>query len=412
MSQKLQLSKDNKMKMNVKGDFPIFKTHLGLVYLDSAATSQKPRQVIETIKKFYEFENANIHRGIYTLSEVATEKYEEARKKTSDFINASSEEIVFTRNTTESINLLSYTIKRIIPENKNEILLSEMEHHSNLIPWQQFAKRHNFKLKFIPIKKNYELDYEKAEELINDKTALVSLTHVSNVLGTVNDIKFLIKLAKEKKVLTIIDAAQSVPHMKIDVKDLDCDFLAFSGHKMYGPLGVGILYGKRELLKKLPPFLYGGGMITEVSYENASFKETPEKFEAGTQNIVGTVALADAIKYIEKVGLENIENYEKELLEYTLEKLESLDNLIIYNPGKDKSISVISFNIKDIHPHDVASILNEGNIAIRAGHHCCMPLMKKLGISGTCRISLSIYNTKEDIDRLINGLKKVQEVFR
>ena len=397
---------------DIKEDFPIFKVHPDLVYLDNAATSQKPKQVIDAIKKFYENENANIHRGVYTLSEIATEKYEEARKKTSAFINASPEEIVFTRNTTESINLLSYTLKEIIPENKNEILLSEMEHHSNLIPWQQFAKKHNFKLKFIPITKNYELDYEKAEELINDKTAILSVTHVSNVLGTVNDIKFLIKLAKEKKVLTIIDAAQSIPHMKINVRDFDCDFLAFSSHKMYGPLGVGILYGKRELLKKLPPFLYGGGMITEVNYENASFKENPEKFEAGTPNIEGSIALSEAINYIEKIGSENIINYEKSLLKHTLEKLKSIDNLIIYNPENDKSISVISFNIKGIHPHDVASILNDHNIAIRAGHHCCMPLMKKLGISGTCRISLSIYNTKDDVDKLITALKKVQEVFR
>ncbi|MEK6872865.1 MAG: cysteine desulfurase [Nanoarchaeota archaeon] len=400
--------------MNVKKDFPIFKTNPNLVYLDSAATSQKPMQVIEAIKKFYEFENANIHRGIYTLSEVATEKYEEARKKTSDFINASPEEIVFTRNTTESINLLFYTLHEILPKGKikDEIVLSEMEHHSNLIPWQQFAKRNNFKLKFIPTTKNYELDYEKAGELINEKTALLSVTHVSNVLGTVNDVKFLIKLAKEKKALTIIDAAQSVPHMKINVQDLDCDFLAFSSHKMYGPLGVGILYGKKELLKKLPPFLFGGGMISSVSYQETSFAESPKKFEAGTPNIEGAIVFSESIKYLEKIGFDDIMEYEKSLLKYTLEKLKSLDNLIIYNPGKDKSISVISFNIKDIHPHDVASILNEENIAVRAGHHCCMPLMKKLGISGTCRISLSIYNTKEDIDKLITALKKVQKVFK
>lgn len=402
------------LKRNVKDDFPIFKNHSDLVYLDSAATSQKPKQVIGAIKNFYEYENANIHRGIYTLSEIATEKYEESRKKISNFINASQEEIVFTRNTTESINLLSYTINEILPESKikDEIVLSEMEHHSNLIPWQQFAKRHNFKLKFIPITKNYELDYELAKNLINDKTAIVSVTHISNVLGTVNDVKFLIKLAKEKKALTIIDAAQSVPHMKTDVKNLDCDFMVFSSHKIYGPLGIGILYGKKELLKKLPPFLFGGGMISSVSYQETNFAEPPKKFEAGTPNIEGAIVLAEAINYIEDLNIKNIENYEKSLLDYTLEKLKSIDDLIIYNPGKDKSISVISFNLKNIHPHDVASILNEENIAIRAGHHCCMPLMKKLGISGTCRISLSIYNTKEDIDKLINGLKKVQGVFK
>ncbi len=412
MAQKLQLSKNNELKMNVKNDFPIFKNHPNLVYLDNAATSQKPEQVINSLKNFYESENANIHRGIYTLSEVATEKYEEARKKISNFINASPEEIVFTRNTTESINFLSYTIKSLVKEGKDEIVLTEMEHHSNLIPWQQFAKRHKFKLKFIPITNNYELDYNKARDIITEKTAILSITHISNVFGTVNNIKFLINLAKEKKSLVIIDAAQSVSHMKINVKELDCDFLVFSGHKIYGPLGIGVLYGKLELFEKLTPFLFGGGMISSVSYQETSFAEPPKKFEAGTPNIEGAIAFAEAVKYIENINIKNIEKYEKELLEYTLEKLISLENIIIYSPGKDKGVSVISFNLKNIHPHDVASLLNEENIAIRAGHHCCMPLMKKLGISGTCRISLSIYNTKEDIDKLIDGLKKVQEVFK
>ena len=396
---------------NIKEDFPIFKNHKSLVYLDNASTSQKPRQVINSINDFYESENANILRGIYNLSEEASRKYEESREIIAKFINADSKEIVFTRNTTESINLLSYTIKEILSEGKDEIILTEMEHHSNLVPWQQLAKRHNFKIKFIPLK-NYELDYEKAKEMINEKTALVSVTHVSNVFGTINDIKTLIKLAKEKKALTIIDAAQSIPHIEVDVKNLDCDFLAFSGHKVYGPLGIGVLYGKKELLEKLPPFQFGGGMIDRVSYKETSFAEIPEKFEAGTQNIIGAIGLAEAINYLEKIRIENIEVHEKELLKYALEKLKTLDNIIIYNPSIEKSLSVISFNLKNIHPHDVASILNEENIAIRAGHHCCMPLMKKLGISGTCRVSLSIYNTKEDIDKLINGLKKTQEIFK
>ena len=410
--QKLKLSKANELRMNVKEDFPIFRNHKNLVYLDSAATSQKPVQVIEALKKFYENENANIHRGVYNLSEITTEKYDNSRKIIADFINASPEEIIFTRNTTESINFLSYTIKEILPEGKDEIVLTEMEHHSNLVPWQQFAKRNNLKLKFIPITENYELDYKKAKELINNKTIILAVTHASNVLGTVNDVKSLIEFAKEKNALTIIDAAQSVPHMKINVKELDCDFLAFSGHKIYGPLGIGVLYGKQELLEELSPFLTGGGMIDNVSYEKTSFAEPPKKFEAGTPNIEGAIVLGESIKYFEGLGINNIENYEKELLEYALEKLNLVNGVEIYNPGKEKSISVISFNLKGIHPHDVASILNDENIAIRAGHHCCMPLMKKLGISGTCRISLAVYNTKEDIDKLINGLKKVQEVFR
>ena len=410
--QKLKLSKANELRMNVKEEFPIFRNHKNLVYLDSAATSQKPVQVIEALKKFYENENANIHRGVYNLSEITTEKYDNSRKIIADFINASPEEIIFTRNTTESINFLSYTIKEILPEGKDEIVLTEMEHHSNLVPWQQFAKRNNLKLKFIPITENYELDYKKAKELINNKTIILAVTHTSNVLGTVNDVKSLIEFAKEKNALTIIDAAQSVPHMKINVKELDCDFLAFSGHKIYGPLGIGVLYGKQELLEELSPFLTGGGMIDNVSYEKTSFAEPPKKFEAGTPNIEGAIVLGESIKYFEGLGINNIENYEKELLEYALEKLNLVNGVEIYNPGKEKSISVISFNLKGIHPHDVASILNDENIAIRAGHHCCMPLMKKLGISGTCRISLAVYNTKEDIDKLINGLKKVQEVFR
>ncbi|MBS3080199.1 cysteine desulfurase [Candidatus Pacearchaeota archaeon] len=400
-----------KKMLDVKKEFPIFKSNPGLVYLDNAATSQKPKTVIESLKNFYEKENANIHRGVYTLSEVATEKYEESRKIIARFINANPEEIIFTKNTTESLNLLSYTIQELIEKGKNEIILTEMEHHSNLVPWQQMAKRNNFKIKFIPIK-NFELDYDKAQELITEKTALLSITHVSNVFGTINSIDKLIGIAKVNNVLTIIDAAQSIQHISVDVKKLNCDFLVFSGHKMFGPTGIGILYGKKELLEKLSPFMTGGGMIEKVSYEKASWNEIPLKFEAGTQNIGGVIALGEATNYLEKIGINNIREHEKELLEYALDKLNEIKNIEIYNPGKDKSLSVISFNIKEIHPHDVASILNDYNIAIRAGHHCCMPLMKKLNIPGTCRISLSIYNTKEDIDSLINGLKKVQEVFK
>ncbi|MEK6817574.1 MAG: SufS family cysteine desulfurase [Nanoarchaeota archaeon] len=416
--------------MNFKKDFPIFEKNPDLVYLDSASTSQKPKQVINSITAFYENENANIHRGVYDLSEEASRKYKESREIIAKFINAKPEEIIFTRNTTESINFLSYTLKNLISkansgkifinsssgksqiQEKNEIVLTEMEHHSNLIPWQQFAKKNDFKLKFIPITKNYELDYKKAKEIINKKTAILAFSHVSNVFGTENDAKKLINLAKNNGALTIVDAAQSAPHIKINVKKIDCDFLAFSGHKMFGPTGIGVLYGKQELLENLPPFLFGGGMINSVSYEDAGWAEIPEKFEAGTPNIEGAIALGEAIKYFEKISFENIKEHEKKIFGYALEKLKTLKNIIIYNPGINKSFSVISFNIKGVHPHDVASILNEYHIAIRAGHHCCMPLMKKLGISGTCRASFSIYNTKEDVDKLVLGLKKVQEIFK
>ena len=393
-----------------KKDFPIFKNNPKLVYLDSASTSQKPKQVIKAISDFYEKENANIHRGIYALSENATKKYILARETIAKFINAETNEIIFTKNTTESINLLSNVLKEILPKGKNEIVLTEMEHHSNLVPWQQFAKKNNFKLKFIPITKNYELDYEKAKKIINDKTAILGVAHISNVFGTINNIEFLVSLAKEKKAITIIDAAQSVQHLKINVKKIGCDFLAFSGHKMFGPLGIGVLYGKKELLEKLPPFQFGGGMINSVIYEDATFLDIPEKFEAGTQNIAGAISLAEAIKYIEKIKIEKIERYEKELLDYTLKKLKSIDGIELYLPKKQSSI--ISFNLFGIHQHDVAQILSDNKICIRAGHHCCMPLMKKLKTQGTCRISFSIYNTKEDVDKLIEGLKKVKEVFR
>lgn len=395
-----------------KADFPIFDNHPDLVYLDSAATSQRPKQVIKTITDFYEKENANIHRGVYTLSEHATQLYEQARKKIAKFINANEKEIVFTRNTTESINLLANSILPLIKEGKDEILLTEMEHHSNLVPWQQLAKKHNLKLKFIPLTENYELDYEKAKQLITEKTAILSVTHISNVLGTVNDIKQLIDLAKEKDTLTIIDAAQSVAHQKINVKELDYDFLVFSGHKMYGPLGIGILYGRESHLEKMEPMLFGGGMINSVSYENSTFREIPEKFEAGTQNIPGAIALATTVDYIESIGLEKIKEHESDLLKYALDQLSRLENIEIYSPQNENTSSIISFNLKNIHPHDVAEILNDNNVAIRAGHHCCMPLMKKLNLPGTCRISFSIFNTKEDIDKLIDALKKCQEVFK
>ena len=405
------------MKNKFKKDFPIFKNLPKLVYLDSAATSQRPKIVVDALKNFYEKENANIHRGIYTLSEDATKNYELVRKKIANFINSNADEIIFTKNATEGFNLLANTIKELISKDKNEIVLTDMEHHSNLLPWQNFAKKYKFKLKFIPLTKNYELDYDKAKELINKKTAMISFTFVSNVLGTINDAQKLISLANTQKAMTIIDASQAIQHFKINVKKLNCDFLVFSSHKMMGPTGVGVLYGKKKLLEKMPPFLVGGGTIDSVDYENAVYLNHPRKFEAGTQNFADVIALGNSIDYLKQIGFDKIQKHESELFEYALEKLHKIKDIKIYNPGKNKSAPVISFNLQDIHPHDIAHILNDYNIAIRAGHHCCMPLIKKLGILGTCKVSgvcrasLSIYNTKEDINKLITALKKTQEIF-
>lgn len=394
-----------------KEDFPIFENNKGLVYLDNAATSQRPKQVIQAVSDFSEKNNANINRGLYTLSEKSTQMYEEARETISKFINADEKEIVFTRSATESLNLLAYTIKDIIKEGKDEIVLTEMEHHSNLVPWQQLAKRNNLKLKFIKIKEDYTLDYEDAAEKISDKTAIVSVTHASNILGTINNINKITELSKSAGAISIIDAAQSIAHMKLDVKKIDCDFLVFSSHKMLGPTGIGILYGKKDLLEKLPPFNFGGGMINKVTLDDAKWAEVPEKFEAGTQNIAEAIGLAQAIKYLEKIGMDNIEQYEKELLNYALEKLKDIGGIKIFN-NKENSIAILSFDIPGIHPHDVATLMNEKNIAIRAGHNCAMPLMDKLGLkAGVSRASFYIYNAKEDIDKFIETLKEIKGVF-
>ncbi len=402
---------NNEAAKKLRKDFPIFENNPGLIYLDSASTTQKPKQVIEAEKKFYETTNANIHRGLYKLSEKATELYENSRKTIAKFINSSEKEVIFTRSATEALNLLAYTIHSIIPKGKDEIVLTEMEHHSNLVPWQQFAKRHGFKISFIKIKPDYTLDLKDAEQKITHKTAILSITHISNSLGTINPVKELIELAKSKGAITIIDAAQSVPHVKVDVKELGCDFLAFSGHKMLGPTGIGILYGKKELLEKLSPFNFGGDMISSVSYEDAKWNELPWKYEAGTQNIAGAIGLAEAIRYLEKIGMENVESWEKTLLDYALKKLKKIKGIKIYNSGVEKGSGTISFNISDIHPHDTASIFAEDNVCIRAGHHCNMPLMKKLGLTGTNRASFYFYNTFEDIDKLVESLNKVNKIF-
>jgi len=403
---------NNKTAKKLKKDFPIFKNHKKLVYLDNAAISQRPLSVINAVSTFAKKENANAYRGIYDLSQTATKKYEDAHKIIAKFINAEQDEIIFTKNTTESLNLLSYTLSSLIKKGKNEIVLTEIEHHSNLVPWQQLAKRNKMKLKFIKIKSDFTLNMQDAKKKITNKTAILSIVHISNITGTILPVKELIKLGNKKGAITIIDAAQSVSHTKVDVKELGCDFLAFSSHKMLGPTGVGVLYGKKNLLEKLPPFLFGGGMINEVSYQDAKWAKLPMKFEAGTQNIGESIGLATAIIYMKKIGMENIKKYEKSLLIYVLKRLKEIPKIKIYNPGADKSTSIISFNLDKVHSHDVASLLNDDNIAIRAGHHCVMPLMKKLGIAGTCRASFCFYNTFKDVDKLINSLKKINKKFK
>ena len=394
--------------MTYKKDFPIFQKNKNLIYLDSAATTQKPKVVIDAINQFYKEFNANINRGLYDLSIKSTEAYESSREKIANFINADKNEIIFTSGTTDSLNKLSRALPKLFNK-KNEIVLTEMEHHSNLVPWQETAKESKMKLKFIPLK-NMELDYEIAEKIINEKTAIVSLTHLSNSLGTINNIEKIIELAKKHGAIVIIDAAQSIAHKKIDVKKLNADFLVFSGHKIFASTGIGIIYGKKQILEKLPAFQFGGDMIKEVSLEESSYELPPKKFEAGTPNIAGAISLGKAIDYINNIGINKIEKYENELTTYTIKELKKIPKIIIYE--SENQGPIISFNLDNIHPHDIASILSYENIAIRAGHHCCMPLMKKLEVQGTCRISLSIYNNKEDIDKLIQGIKKVKEVFK
>ncbi len=398
----------------LRKDFPILSVKVHgkpLVYLDNAATSQKPQSVIESVKNYYENYNANIHRSIHKLGEEATAAYEEAHKKVADFINADFEEIVFTKNTTESINLSAYSLTNNLKAG-DEIVISQMEHHSNFVPWQQLALKRGLKLKFIKIDKEGLLDQKSINENITKKTKIVSLTHVSNVLGTVNDVKEIGKIAHENNALFAVDGAQSIPHMPIDVKKLDCDFMAFSGHKMLGPTGIGVLYGKKELLKNMQPFLYGGEMIKEVKFEGTKFNDLPWKFEAGTMNIAEAIGLGAAIDYLNKVGMKNIENHEKKLVKYAYEKLNEMKEIEVYGPSAEKRSDLVAFNVKGVHAHDTAQILDGEGIAIRAGHHCAMPLHSVLGIAASARASFYFYNTKEEIDKLAEGIKKVIKVFK
>lgn len=394
---------------NIRSQFPILTREVNghpLIYLDNAASSQKPRVVLEAIQNYYSKFNANVHRGIHTISQEATEMMENSRKKVRAFINAKHDyEVLFTKGTTEGINLVAMSIAHLIKEN-DEILITEIEHHSNIVPWQILCQKTGAKLKFIPLKQDGTLDMDNLDHLITDKTKLIAINQVSNALGVINPIESIIEKAKKVGAWTLIDAAQSSPHLSIDVQKLDCDFLVFSGHKMYAPTGVGILYGKEEILNQLPPFHGGGEMIEEVWMEKSTYAGLPFKFEAGTPNIEANIVLGDAIDFINSIGIDQIQKHEDELLNYTHQKLSELDEVIIYAENA-KRAGAISFNlnIDGVHPSDVGMILDKKGIAVRTGHHCAQPIMRKLGIKGTVRASFAVFNTKEEIDQMIDGIK-------
>ena len=398
---------------NIKKDFPLLENE-NITYLDSGATTQKPIQVIKSVEEFYQKYNANPHRGAYSLSVEATEQYENTRTKIAKFINAKHrEEIIFSKNATESLNLIAYSYGLDNLKKDDEVVISIMEHHSNLVPWQKMTKQTGSKLNYMYINENYEITDEEIESKITDKTKIVGITHVSNVLGTINNVKKIIKYAHKKGAVVIVDASQSIPHMKIDVQDLDADFLVFSGHKMLAPLGIGVLYGKREILNKMTPFLMGGDMIEYVYEQETTFAPLPNKFEAGTQNVEGVIGLGAAIDYIENLGYNKIQEIEHEVISYARQELSKLDYLTLYTtPNEENHSSVISFNINGVHPHDVASILDSEGVCVRSGNHCAQPLMRFLGIDSTCRASFYIYNTKDDVDKLVKALDKAYNIFK
>ncbi len=398
----------------IRKDFPILGTLIRgkpLVYLDNSATSQKPASVIDTLTRYYGFENSNIHRGVHYLSMQATEAYEEARSKVKEFINAPSEkEIIFTRGTTEGINLVARSYGRHHIQYGDEILISAMEHHSNIVPWQLTAEERGAVLKIIPMDENGELIMEEFERLLTDRVKMVAVVHVSNSLGTVNPVKKIVRMAHEKNIPVLVDGAQAVPHGAVDVQDLDCDFYAFSGHKMYAPTGVGVLYGKTQWLESLPPYQGGGDMIKSVTFEKTIYNDLPFKFEAGTPNISGGIALGAAIDYLNGIGMDKIKAYEHELLTYATSALSAIPGLKIIGTAKEKA-GAISFVLDNVHPHDVGSFLDMEGIAIRTGHHCTQPVMHFFGIPATSRASLAFYNKKEEIDALDCVIRRVREVF-
>ena len=398
----------------VKEEFPILSQRVNekrLIYLDNASTTQKPSSVINEIQNYYESTNSNIHRGVHHLSQKATEKYEDSRKIVQNFIGAkSSKEIIFVRGATEAVNLVANSyVKPLLSEGDN-IIISQMEHHANIVPWQLITKEKKAEIRVVPINDAGELLVDDMDNLINENTRFISLNHVSNSLGTINPVKELIQKAHQNDIRIMIDGAQAVQHMKVNVVDLDVDFYCFSGHKMYGPTGIGILYGKREILEKMEPYQGGGDMIKSVTFEKTIFNDIPHIFEAGTPNIVGAIGLAKAIEFIENITIEEIEKHEMALLNYATEKIKSIDGVEIVGNAEEKA-SVISFVMGDIHPHDIGTIMDNLGIAIRAGHHCTQPIMDFYNIPATARASFAIYNTEEDVDKLVEGIQKVKEVF-
>ena len=394
----------------IRDDFPILKSRINnhqLVYFDNAATTQKPQSVIDGISNYYKSYNANIHRGIHSLAEKATEEFEETRSLVKEFINASSEnEIIFTRGTTEGINLISSSLSKFYFNEGDEIIISEMEHHSNIVPWQMIADEKKLNLKVINVSENGEIDMDHFKSLISEKTKLVSIVFISNTLGTINPVKKIIEKCKENNILSVVDGAQSSAHKKIDVTDLNCDFYVFSAHKMYGPTGVGVVYGKEEILEKMPPYMGGGEMIKDVSFSNTSYNNLPYKFEAGTPNIGDVIGFKAAINYIKNIGIDNIETYEISLKEYTEDALKKIDGIKVVGTAKDK-VGIFSFTTEKVHYYDLGLLLDAKGIALRTGHHCTQPLMDKYSLDGTARLSLAIYNSTEEVDYFVESLSNL-----
>ena len=398
---------------DIKSDFPTLGQKINgndLVYLDNAATTQKPRSVINAVNDYYKKTNSNIHRGVHTLSQEATEKYEKAREKVAKFINSNEKEIIFVRGATEAINLVANSYVRPLLKPKDQIIITEMEHHANIVPWQMVCNEKGAELKILPINKKGELMTDDLEKLINGKTKFMAINHVSNSLGTVNNIRKIVEIAHKHKIKILIDGAQAVQHIPVDVEQIDADFYCFSGHKIYAPTGIGVLYGKKNLLDEMPPYQGGGDMIKSVTFEKTIYNDVPNKFEAGTPNISGAIGLGTAIDYILEIGIENIAKHEANLLNYATEKIKKIKGVEIIGNAKEKA-SVLSFTMENIHPHDIGTIMDSHGLAIRAGNHCTQPIMDFYSIPATARASFAIYNDKNDVDKLISSVKKTMEVF-